>query len=130
MIFLGQANILTIGLNGKTNAFRSLPINPMKAADTAQASGFIKTEHIDAVVCKWDLPGMPNGIFLKRLKAFKPQIKTIVLIQAGNVNQEIAARCAGASVVLTEGTSESVLRQTIIDALRIHEYAPADAVRK
>jgi len=130
MIFLGQANILTIGLNGKTNVFSNLPMNLINVQDAAHAVQYIKTEHIDAVVCNWDLPDMPNGIFLKKLRALKPQIKTIVIVKAGNTNEEISARCIGASAVLTDHSSKSLLRQTVIDALRLHEYTPADMANK
>jgi hypothetical protein len=60
---------------------------------------------------------MKNGLFLKRLKAVKPEVPTIVFVRAGDRAQEIAARSSGASAVLTEDITDEFFQTTVANIL-------------
>jgi DNA-binding NtrC family response regulator len=102
MVILVQATVLTVGLNGrKVEDLKELPIRLITMQSGSEAARSLKNEKVDSVVSKWDLDDMKNGRFLKKLKAVKPEIPTIVLVEAGNLAQEISARSLGVSAVLT-----------------------------
>lgn len=130
MIVLVQANILVVGLNGECEALLELPVNIFKVGSAAQAARLLKNETVDVVICSWNLPDSPDGLFLKRLKIVKPRIKTVAVVKAGNITEEISARTSGASAVLTDRAGGELLRQTIVDALKLKEYIWADVVPK
>ena len=92
MIVLVQANVLTVGLGDKNEALQELPLRLIAMSSGAEAARSLKNERVDSVISKWDLDDMKNGLFLKRLKAVKPAIPTIVFVRAGDRVQEIAAR--------------------------------------
>jgi len=83
----------------------------------AEAARSLKNERVDSVISKWDLDDMKNGLFLKRLKAVKPEVPTIVFVRAGDRAQEIAARSSGASAVLTEDTTDEFFQTTVANIL-------------
>jgi len=119
MIVLVQANVLTVGLNGKSDLLRELPIRLTSMRSGIEAARSFKSEKFDSVISKWDLDDMADGLFLKRLKAIKPKTKIVVLVRPGDQRQEIAARCLGASAVLTELTSDELFLETVTNVLRL-----------
>ena len=119
MIVLVQANVLTVGLNGKSDLLRELPIRLTSMRSGIEAARSFKSEKFDSVISKWDLEDMADGLFLKRLKAIKPKTKTVVFVRPGDQRQEIAARCLGVSAVLTELTSDELFLETVTNVLRL-----------
>ena len=120
MIVLVQANVLAVGLNSESNEkLRELPIRLLSVRSGIEAARSFKSERIDSVISKWDLEDMADGLFLKRLKAVKPDIPTVVFVRPGDQRQEIAARCLGASVVLTEGTNGEFFLEAVTSVLRL-----------
>ena len=117
MIVLVQANVLTVGLGDKNEALQELPVRLMPMSSGAEAARSLKNERVDSVISKWDLDDMKNGLFLKRLKAVKPEVPTIVFVMAGDRAQEIAARSSGASAVLTEDTTDEFFQSTVANIL-------------
>ena len=117
MIVLVQANVLTVGLGDKNEALQELPLRLIAMSSGAEAARLLKNERVDSVISKWDLDDMKNGLFLKRLKAVKPEIPTIVFVRAGDQAQEIAARSSGACAVLTEDTTDEFFQTTIANVL-------------
>jgi DNA-binding NtrC family response regulator len=126
MIVLVQANILTAGLNGENQALEELPVHLVKVETAAQAARALKSENVDVVICPWDLVDCPDGLFVKRLRTAKPQVKIIVIIRAGSITEEIGARSSGVCAVLTNGGSDELLCQTLIAVLKLKEYAGAE----
>jgi len=123
MIVLVKATILTVGLNGRNEALRELPIRLMEMQSGSKAARSLKSKKIDSVISKWDLDDMADGRFLKRLRVAKPDIPTIVFIRAGDRAQEIAARSLGVSAVLTNDTSDDLFRETIVNILGLKDIA-------
>jgi len=117
MIVLVQANVLTVGLGDKNEALQELPLRLIAMSSGSEAARSLKNERVDSVISKWDLDDMKNGLFLKRLKAVKPEIPTIVFVKAGDWAQEIAARSSGASAVLTEDTTDEFFQTTVANVL-------------
>jgi len=121
MIVLVQATVLTVGLDGKSEVLRELPIQLIKMRSGGQAARSLKNENVDSVISKWDLVDMKGGRFLKRLRAVKPGIPTIAFIRAGDRAQEIAARGIGVSAVLTDETTDELFRETVANVLGIKD---------
>jgi len=117
MIVLVQANVLTVGLGDKNEALQELPLRLIAMSSGAEAARSLKNERVDSVISRWDLDDMKNGLFLKRFRAVKPEIPTIVLVKAGDWAQEIAARSSGASAVLTEDTTDEFFQTTVANVL-------------
>jgi DNA-binding NtrC family response regulator len=117
MIVLVQANVLTVGLGDKNEALQEMPIRLIAMSSGAEAARSLKNERVDSVISKWDLDDMKNGLFMKRFRAVKPEIPTIVFVKAGDRTQEIAARSSGASAVLTEDTTDEFFQTTIANVL-------------
>ncbi len=117
MLALVQAKVLVVGLNGRSEALRELPIQLIEADFGVQAARYLKNERVDACLCAWDLFDMPNGLFLKKLRIVKPDIKIIVVVKAGNFQQEIEARSHGASAVITDHSSDEFFSETVAAAV-------------
>jgi len=121
MLVLVQANVLTVGLNGKSRALRGLPIRLMEMQFASEAARSLKNEKVDSIISKWDLTDSRNGGFLKKLKTVKPDIPTIVFVKSGNREQEIAARSLGVSAVLPEDTDDELFTQTVANVLGLKD---------
>jgi len=136
MVVLVQATVMTIGLNGKSTALRELPIRLLNMQSGAEAARSLKNEYVDSVISRWDLDDMDKGRFLKRFRAVKPDIPTIVFVKAGDRAQEVAARSLGVSAVLTDDCDDELFRETVATVLGLKNLvclksiAPAPAENK
>jgi len=92
MIVLVQATILTVGLNGRNESLKNLPVRLITMQSGLEAARSLKNEKVNSVISRWDLDDMPDGKFLKTLKAAKSYIPTIAFVRPGNTTQEVAAR--------------------------------------
>ena len=128
MIVLVQATVLTVGLDGKNKVLRELPIRLVTMQSGIEAARSLKNEEVDSVISKWDLDDMENGWFLKRLRAVKPEISTIAFVRAGDQAQEIAARSAGVSAVLTDEADDELFRKTVANVLGLHDLVSIEAI--
>jgi DNA-binding NtrC family response regulator len=128
MIILVQASVLTIGLDGKNEVLRELPIRLITMQSGMKAARSLKTEKVDSVISKWDLDDMENGRFLKNMRAVKPEIPTIAFVKAGDQTQEIAARSLGVSAVLTDDTDDELFCETVANILGLKDIASIKAI--
>ncbi len=128
MIVLVQANVLTVGLNGKSEVLRELPIRLLTMRSGNEAARSLKNTKVDSVISKWDLEDMSDGRFLKKLKAVKPDLPTIVFVRAGDAAQEIEARSLGVSAVLTDDASDDIFRQTVANVLGLKGIVSIKAI--
>jgi len=120
MIVLVQATLLTVGLTEENEMLRDLPIHVIAMQSGIEAARSLKNKNVDSVVCKWDLCDMKNGHFVKGLKSVRPEMPTIVFVEAGNIEQEIAARSLGVSAVLPNDAGEFLIRETIANVLGLN----------
>jgi DNA-binding NarL/FixJ family response regulator len=128
MIVLVEACVLTVGLDGRAEVLRELPIRVITMQSGIEAARSLKTERVDSVISKWDLEDMADGTFLKSLKAAKPDIPTIVFTRAGDKAQEIAARSLGVSAVLTDEADDDLFRQTVANVLGLKDLVSIKAI--
>jgi DNA-binding NtrC family response regulator len=128
MIVLVQANVLTVGLGEKNEALQELPLRLIAMSSGREAARSLKNERVDSVISNWDLDDMKNGLFLKRLKAVRPEIPTIVFVRAGDQSQEIAARSSGVSAVLTEDTTDEFFQTTVANVLGLRGIVSIKAI--
>ncbi len=116
MIVLVQANVLTVGLNGRDEILKELPIRLISVAQAQQAVRMLREDNINSVVGAWD-ENEDNQKFLTKLRKAKPEIPTIVFVPADDPEQEIIARSLGFSAVLTEDSSDELFKLTIANVL-------------
>jgi DNA-binding NarL/FixJ family response regulator len=128
MIVLVQANVLTVGLDGRNEVLRELPIQLITMQSGVEAARSLKNEKVDSVISKWDLGDMKDGRFLKRLRAAKPNIPTIAFVRAGDRAQEIAARSLGVSAVLTDDTDDDFFKETVANVLGLKGIVTIKAI--
>jgi len=128
MIVLVQASVLTVGLDGKNEVLRELPIRLITMQSGMEAARSLKNEKVNSVISKWDLHDMEDGRFLKNLRAVKPDIPTIAFVRAGDRAQEIAARSLGVSAVLTEDTDDELFRETVANVLGLKGIVSIKAI--
>jgi len=128
MIVLVQAKVLAVGLNGRSEILRELPIRLVTMQSGTEAARSLKNEEVDSIISKWDLDDMADGWFLRRLRAVKPQIPTIAFIRAGDQAQEIAARSLGVSAVLTDEADDELFRETVANVLGFHDLVSIEAI--
>jgi len=128
MVVLVQANVMTVGLNGRSEVLRELPIRLITMQSGLQAARSLKNEEIDSVISRWDLDDMPNGRFLRNLRAVKPDIATIVFVKAGDWQQEIQARSLGVSAVLTDQADDEIFKETVANVLGIQDLVDIKAI--
>ncbi len=128
MIILVQASVLTVGLDGKNEVLRELPIRLITMQSGMKAARSLKNEKFDSVISKWDLEDMEDGQFLRNLRAVKPGIPTIAFVTAGNQTQEIAARSLGVSAVLTDEADDELFRETVANILGLRDIASIKAI--
>jgi DNA-binding NarL/FixJ family response regulator len=128
MVVLVQASVLTVGLDGKNEALRELPIRLITMQSGVKAARSLKNEKVDSVISKWDLDDMEDGLFLRNLRAVKPDIPTIAFVRTGDQAQEIAARSLGVSAVLTDETDDELFRETIANLLGLVNIASIKAI--
>ena len=128
MIILVQASVLTVGLDGKNEVLRELPIRLITMQSGMKAARSLKNEKVDSVISKWDLDDMEDGRFLKNLRAVKPEIPTIAFVRAGDRAQEIAARSLGVSAVLTNEADDELFRETVANVLGLRDIVSIKAI--
>lgn len=127
MIVLVKAAVLTVGLKGKSEALKHLPIRVVNLRTGLEASRSLKNEKFDSIISNWELPDMKDGLFLKGLRRIKPDIPTIAVVKAGSNRQEISARSIGVSAVLTSDTTDDIFRRTVAEILGLRD---ADVIKK
>ena len=128
MIVLVEASVLTVGLNGREEVLRELPVRVIAMQSGIEAARSLKNERVDSVISEWELEDMTDGRFVKGLRAAKPDIPTIVFVRAGDAAQEIAARSLGASAVLTDEADDDLFRQTVANVLGLKDIVSIKAV--
>jgi DNA-binding NarL/FixJ family response regulator len=121
MLVLVKANILAVGLAGRNKILESLPIRVCNIETGAQAGRSLKNENVDSVISNWNLVDSPNGKFIRNLKLAKPYLPVIAVVDAGDIQQEIAARSIGAAAVLSSDAADEIIRQTVIGVLGIDD---------
>jgi DNA-binding NarL/FixJ family response regulator len=128
MILLVEANVLTVGLDGKTDELSELPVRLINMRTGSEAIRCLRNEKVDSVISEWNLPDMADGSFLKKFKTVKPHMPTIAVVKPGDRGQEIAARSLGVAAVLTDDTSSEHFKETVSQVLGLSRTADIKAI--
>jgi DNA-binding NarL/FixJ family response regulator len=113
MVIIAEMNVLAVGMEKRASEFKGLPIRLLNLTHGRDAIRSFKTGSIDSVVSHWHLADMPNGEFLRKLKAVRPDMPTVAIIEPGNPQQEIEARMLGVSAVITEDCDDQYFREVM-----------------
>jgi DNA-binding NarL/FixJ family response regulator len=113
MVIIAEMNVLTVGVENRTSQFKGLPIRLLNLAHGSEAIRSFKTDPIDSVVSHWHLADMPDGQFLRKLKAVKPDMPTVAIVDPNNPQQEIEARQLGVSAVIPEDCDGGYFRRVM-----------------
>ena len=123
-----KANLLAVGLDGRTKVLNELPIRLISVQSAGEAIQRIRNDRFESVLSRWHLKDMPGGLFLRKLRLVKPDMTTIVLVCSKDPSEEIRARSIGVSAVLTEDCSDEFLLATVASVLGIEAPAEVSAI--
>lgn len=128
MVIVVKTKVLSVGLGPQAECLKDLPIRLVNLSKGAQAVDIFKREQVDSVVSHWHLSDMPDGQFLKKLKAVYPKMPTIAIVEANNRQQEIEARSLGVAAVIPEDSDGNYLRQVVSMVLGLQTVSQIDHV--
>lgn len=128
MFNIAEMNVLAVGMKDGAEQFKGLPVHLLNEALGADAIRSFKTDQIDSVISSWHLADMPDGQFIKRLKAAMPQVPVVAIVQPDNPQQEIEARQLGAAAVISEDCGGEYFRQVMISVFGLPQACPAESV--
>ena len=80
------------------------------------------------MVCHWHLADMPDGSFLKKLKAVKPDIPMVAIVEPDNPQQEIEARRLGVSAVIPEDCDGDYFRRIMASLFELREIEAVETL--
>lgn len=127
MVVIAQMNVLAVGMKDRADQFKGLPVRLLNLACGRDAIRTFKTNQIDSVISHWHLSDMPDGAFLKKLKAIKPDMPTVAIIESDNQQQEIDARRLGVTAVIQEDCGSAYFRQVIASLFGLSDIEAIDA---
>lgn len=128
MVIIAEMNVLAVGMKDRSDGFEGLPVRLLDAAGGSEAIHSFKTSSIDSVISHWNLPDMPDGEFLRKLKSAKPDMPTVAIIESDNPQQEIEARMLGVNAVICEDCDEGYLRQVVTAVLGLSDQQAIEAL--
>lgn len=117
MVIIAKMNVLSVGMGSQAVDLGNLPVRLVNLNNGTEAIRSFKTEQIDSVISHWHLADMPNGMFLRKLKAAKPEMPTIAIVEADNPQQEIEARALGVAAVICEDAGPEYVRAVVAQVL-------------
>ena len=117
MVIVAEMNVLAVGMEDRVGEFDGMPVRLVNMAHGSDAIHSFRTDPIDSVISHWHLADMPEGEFLRKLKAVKPDMPTIAIVEPDNPQQEIEARKLGVSAVVNEDCGDDYLRQVMTAVL-------------
>jgi DNA-binding NtrC family response regulator len=129
-MFVVEATVLAVGVDGKAEALQELPIRLLLMNTGAEAVACLREEEIHTVISRWELVDMPDGRFLRNIIAAKPTVPTIAFVEAGDPQREIAARSLGVSAVLTDDTNDEYFRAIVCQILGLSNLSHIKATRR
>ena len=128
MVIIAEMNVLAVGMEDRVGEFEGLSVRLLDMAHGSDAIRSFKTDPIDSVISHWHLADMPDGEFLKKLRAVKPDMPTIAIVEANNPQQEIEARALGVSAVIPEDCDDEYLRQVMASVFGLSDVRAIEAM--
>ena len=128
MVIIAEMNVLAVGMEDRSDGFDGLPVRLLNMAHGSDAIRSFRTGSIDSVISHWHLADMPDGEFLKKLKAVKPDMPTVAIVEPNNPQQEIEARMLGVSAVVSEDCGEDYFHEVITSVLGLPNEQAIEAL--
>jgi len=128
MVIIAEMNVLAVGMEDRVGEFEGLSVRLLDMAHGSDAIRSFRTDPIDSVISHWHLADMPDGEFLKKLKAVKPDMPTVAIVEPNNPQQEIEARMLGVSAVVSEDCGEDYFREVITSVLGLPNEQAIEAL--
>lgn len=128
MLVLVKANVLAVGLAGKGDALKRLPIRVLYIQTGLEAGRSLKNENVNSVISRWNLPDAPDGRFLRNLRLAKPYLPVIAVVDSGDAQQEVAARSIGASAVLSSDVTDRMFRRILAEVLGLGDTGEIEKI--
>ena len=128
MVIIAEMNVLAVGMEDRTDGFDGLPVRLLNMADGSDAIHSFRTDSVDSVISHWHLADMPDGEFLRKLKAVKPDMPTVAIIEPDNPQQEIHARMLGVSAVIPEDCDNDYFREVMTAVLGLPSEQAIEAL--
>ena len=126
MYFVADINILTIGIDLEIGHFDALPAMVIRSNSGMEAIRHLRENHkIDTIVTRWDLPSMPNGQFVRKIRTARPSIPIVVILDDPDEKREIGVRKTGVTAVIPSTANIACVLNVIKHVLNIQ-----DAVNK
>lgn len=119
MVIVAKTNVMAVGAGKLAACAAELPIRLITLKNGLEAVRSFKTEQVDSVISHWHLDDMPDGLFLKRLRAMRPFMPTIAIVEPNNPQQEIEARSLGVVAVIPDDCSEAHFRDVVSAVLHL-----------
>ena len=126
-----EKTILAVGLKGSARTLESLPICVVSAELGSQAVACLRERiAVDALVAMWDLPDMANGILICRIRAARPYLPAVALLDSLSGQREAVARSVGVAAILPVDVDRPLLLRTVADVLGIRKAVPGVAIER
>jgi len=114
-----------VGLRKEQALVKSLPVRLMIAKTGTEAIRLLRGHRvIDVIVSRWDLPDMADGNMLRLLRAARPSIPQVVLLDQLYKDREIVARSLGVVAVLPADVAPAQLWEVLADVLEPAKTVP------
>jgi DNA-binding NtrC family response regulator len=120
-MYIQQAKILAVGITDKSTVLKQLPAKILFVDRACQAVNCLRQTFIHTLASRWNLVDMANGQLLMRVINAKPEMPTLALIEVGNIQQEIAARKLGVSIVLPEDVDDGQFYDSVCHLLGLRQ---------
>ena len=106
--------VLGVGLSEQAETLRLLELPFIHALSGREAIRYLVGQNlIRLLISSWDLPDMPRGEVIRRVKPARPWLKTILLMEHASADAEIAARQLGVTLVLPAQISSQLLADIV-----------------
>lgn len=113
-------NILLVGISRADCEFENAAV--FSVSTGYEAMKLICKYSMDLIVVKWNLKDMPDGLFFKRARSLWLTSVFIAIVEADNCKHELAARQAGADIVVNDDFNTLELN-CLINELICYEQA-------
>ncbi|MCK4998917.1 MAG: response regulator transcription factor [Anaerohalosphaera sp.] len=113
---------MTVGVDWDANLTNALPVQIISSDNGMEAIRHLR-EHlkINAVITRWDLPDMPDGQLIRRIRAAKPSIPTVVILDEPDEQREIDVRKLGVTAVIPGNANATSLVDAIKHVLNVRK---------
>lgn len=129
MYYVVDIKILTVGLDNNTDLANALPVQIISSTNGMEAIRHLREHHkIDTVVTRWDLPDMPNGQLIRRIRAAKPSIPTVVILDKPDQQREIDVRKLGVTAVIPSTANTGSLINAISHVLNVRKAGKVQVI--